>query len=321
MKAILQDKYGGPEVLKLQEITEPTPGPDQVLIKVHASTVNRTDCAILRAQPFIMRFFNGFMKPRNEVPGTDFSGEIVAVGKQVKSYKVGDKVFGFSDAGLQSKAETMVLEEGADFIKMPRILSYEAAAAIPEGVHYAYNFINKVELNIGDKVLVNGATGAIGSALVQLLKSLEIEVTAVGNTKNKELLMEIGADAFIDYTREDFTQIPGNFDYVFDAVGKSTFSKCKAILKKSGVYISSELGPKIQNPFLSLLTPLFGGKQVKFPFPSDVKRSLNFVVPLFEDEKYLPVIDRTYPLEECAEAYRYVERGEKTGNVVIKIGT
>ena len=319
MRAILHDKYGGPEVLKLQEIQKPTPGPDQVLIKVYASTVNRTDCAILRAKPFIMRFFHGLFSPKIKIPGTDFSGEVEEVGEGVNGFNAGDKVFGFNDSGLASKAEYMIIDQDGCFSTMPEGVSFEHAAASLEGAHYAYNFINKINLREGDKVLVNGATGAIGSAMVQILKYLRTTVTAVGNTRNLDMLKSIGADEVVDYTREDFTRLDEQFDYVFDTVGKSTFSKCKPILKDQGIYISSELGPYIQNPILTLLTSQSAGKKVKFPVPTDIMASISFMKKLIEEGKFEAVIDRSYPLKEIKEVYQYVETGEKTGNVVIKI--
>lgn len=319
MKAILHEKYGGPDVLKLQEIEKPVPAPNQVLVKVHASTVNRTDCAILRAKPFVMRFFQGLFVPKIQIPGTDFSGEVEAIGSEVKDYRIGDKVFGFNDTGLASKAEFLVINEDGLISKIPDGISFEQAAASLEGAHYAYNFINKVELKKGDHILVNGATGAIGSAMVQLLKYFGTSVTAVGNTRNLDLMKSIGADAVIDYTKEDFTQLRDQFDYVFDAVGKSTFSRCKPILKEKGTYISSELGPYIQNPILTLLTSRSPGRKVRFPVPTDIMTSISFIKKLMEEGRYQAVIDRTYALDEIKEAYRYVEKGEKTGNVVIKV--
>jgi NADPH:quinone reductase-like Zn-dependent oxidoreductase len=321
MKAILVEEYGGPEVLQLKEIDKPECGSNQVLVKVRASTVNRTDCAILRAKPAIMRLIHGLGKPNEPIPGTDFSGKIEAVGNDVQSFKPGDKVFGFDDAGLASKAEYLVLEDDDNFSIMPEGISYAEAAASIEGAHYAYNFLNKVKLEEGDDVIVNGASGAIGSALVQLLSYEGANVTAVCNTKNLDLISSLGASRVIDYTKEDFTQIEENFDYVFDAVGKSTFLKCRPLLNQYGIYISSELGPYNQNPFLAIITTFFSGKKVKFPFPYDVNRSIDHVKKLFTEGKYKPVIDRTYPLEEISEAYRYVETGEKTGNVVITMNS
>ncbi|WP_428234960.1 NAD(P)-dependent alcohol dehydrogenase [Gracilimonas sp.] len=319
MKAILHEQYGGPEILQVREIEKPVPGPKQVLVKVFASTVNRTDCAILRAKPFIMRFFHGLTSPKMKVPGTDFTGVIEATGKDVRAYEKGDKVFGFNDLGVASKAEYLVISEDGCISKMPKSISYEKAAASMEGAHYAYNFINKVELSEGDKVLVNGATGAIGSAMVQLLKSMGVSVTAVGNTKNLDLMKSLGADAVVDYTQEDFTLLDDQFDFIFDAVGKSSFGRCKQILKSDGTYLSSELGSYIQNPFLALITSGSSGRKVKFPVPVDIPGSIKFIKGLMEEGKFNPVIDRIYQLDEVKEAYNYVETGEKTGNVVVKI--
>lgn len=321
MKAILHEQYGGPEVLHIREIEKPVPGPKQVLVKVFASTVNRTDCAILKAKPFIMRFFHGLTSPKIKIPGTDFSGVIEMVGQDVKDLKEGDKVFGFNDSGLASKAEYLVISEDGLFSKMPMSVSYEKAAASLEGAHYAYNFINKVELSEGDKVLVNGATGAIGSAMVQLLKGIDesLSITAVGNTRNLDSLKSLGADAVVDYTQEDFTLLDDQFDFIFDAVGKSTFTKCKPLLKPAGTYISSELGPYIQNPLLALITSGSSGRKVRFPVPVDIPGSIQVIKKLMEEGKFSPVIDCIYQLDEIKEAYNYVETGEKTGNVVVKI--
>ena len=202
---------------------------------------------------------------------------------------------------------------------MPENCSYAQAAASAEAAHYAYNFINKVNLKPGQKVLVNGATGGIGSAAVQMLTQMGIQVTAVVNTKNLELVKSLGANQVIDYTKEDFTKDTEKYDFIFDAVGKSTFGKCKHLLKPNGIYISSELGPGAQNPFLALFTPMMGGKKVIFPLPSDIKGSLVYIKNLIELGKFKPVIEKEYPLEEIAEAYRYVASGQKTGNVVINL--
>ncbi|MDZ4705854.1 MAG: NAD(P)-dependent alcohol dehydrogenase [Saprospiraceae bacterium] len=317
MQAVIYEKYGPPSVLKIKTIEKPVPKDNEVLIRVYATTVNRTDCAILRAKPFIMRFGMGLLRPKKPIGGTDFSGKIEAVGKAVTSFKAGDQVFGFNDMGLSSHAEYMTLGEDKALATMPENISYEEAAASLEGAHYAYNMINKTTLKSGQKVLVNGAAGTIGSAAVQLSKYFGAEVTAVGNTKNMELMKSLGADQVIDYLKEDFTKSNEKYDYVFDAVGKSSFNKCKPLLNPRGVYISSELGWMLQNLFLPLITPVFGGKKVIFPIPSDCKRSVLLVKKMTEEGRYKAVIDRKYPLENIAEAYTYVETGEKTGNVVI----
>ena len=317
MKAIVCTKYGPPEVLQLKEVEKPAPKDDEVLIKVCASTVNRTDTALLRAKPFFARLFTGILKPNKPIPGTEFAGIIEAAGKNVSSYKVGDKVFGFDDTGSGSNAQYMTISETKALAIIPKNISYEQAAASTEGAHYAYNFINKINLKSGQKVLVNGATGGIGSASIQLLKYFGANVTAVCGTKNIELVKSLGADKVIDYMKEDFTKNDQKHNYIFDAVGKSTFAKCKPLLQPGGVYMSSELGYMAQNIFFALITPIIGNKKVIFPVPTDLKGSILFIKKLIENGKFKTVIDRKYPLEKIVEAFRYVEEGQKTGNVVI----
>ena len=319
MKAIVCTKYGPPDVLQLKEVEKPTPKDNEVQIRIHATTVNRTDCAILRAKPFIMRFFIGLFKPKKPILGTEFAGKIESVGKNVSSFKVGDKVFGFHDTGLESHAQYMTIFENSALTTIPDNTTYEQAAASVEGAHYAYNVIDKVNLKSGQKILVNGATGGIGSAAVQFLKYFGAKVTAVCNTKNIELVKSLGADRIIDYTKEDFTKDDQKYNFIFDAVGKSSFGKCKPLLQTDGVYISSELGFMAQNIFFALIKPIIGNKKVIFPIPTDCKRSLLFIKKLIEEEKFKTVIDKKYPLEQIAEAYRYVEKGQKTGNVVITV--
>lgn len=319
MKAAVYEKYGSPNVLKIKKVEKPIPKANEVLIRVYATTVNRTDCAMLRAKPFIMRFFTGLLKPTKPILGTDFAGKIEAAGKDVTLFKVGDRVFGFDDSGLSSHAQYMTLPEDKSLATIPNNITYQQAAASMEGAHYAYNFINKVDLNNGQKVLVNGATGAIGSAAVQLLKYMGANVTAVCNAPYTELVKSIGANKVIDYTKEDFTNSDEKYNFVFDTVGKSSFAKCKPLLEKDGVYISSELGWMVQNPILALITPITGHKKVIFPIPTDCKRSVLLIKKLSEEGNFTAVIDRKYLLEDIAQAYTYVETGEKIGNVVINL--
>lgn len=325
MKAIIYRKYGSPDELELTEIEKPTPRGNEVLIKVYAATVNRTDCANLSAKPFIMRFGLGLFKPRIQIAGTEFSGVIEAIGKDVTSFKVGDRVFGFNDAVSSSYAEYLTISEDKGLATMPKDISYAQAAASTEGAHYAYNIINKVAFKKGDKVLVNGASGGIGSAAVQLLKYFGSEVTAVCNTLNIELLRSLGASRVIDYLKEDFTQEDQKYEFVFDTVGKSSFGKCKRLLKPGGAYISSELGWMAQNIFFALISAIFGsvpgqeGKQVKFPYPPNILRSVLLIKKLIEEGKFNAVIDRTYSLEQISEAFEFVASGQKTGNVVITV--
>jgi NADPH:quinone reductase-like Zn-dependent oxidoreductase len=319
MKAIVCTKYGPPDVLQLKEVEKPTPKDNEVLIKIYAATVNRTDCATLRAKPFFARFFTGIFKPNNPIFGTEFAGEIEAVGENVSSFKVGDIVFGFNENSFGAHAEYMTMSEDKALTTIPKNITYEQAAASTEGAYYAYNFINKVNLESGQKVLVNGATGSIGSAAVQFLKYFGVNVTAVCNTKDFELVKSLGAEKTIDYTKEDFTKNDQKYNYVFDAVGKSSFAKCKPLLQPGGVYMSSELGFMAQNIFFALITPIIGNKKVIFPLPSDCKGSILFVKKLIEKGKFKAVIDRKYPLEQIVEAYKYVEKGQKIGNVLITL--
>lgn len=317
MKAAYREHYS--DMLTVREVAQPVAGPHEILVKVHATTVNRTDCAVLTGKPFIMRFFTGLMKPTSPIPGTDFAGEVVAVGDKVSLFKKGQRVFGFNDQGLASQAEYVAVSEQQAIAEIPQNVSYPNAVASLEAAHYAHNFLNKVKLAAGQQVLVNGATGGIGSAMVQFLRHAGVRVTATANTKNLALVRKLGAEKVIDYENEDFTRIEEQFDYVFDAVGKSTFGKCRHLLKPKGVYISSELGPYSQNPLLALITPLLPGKTVKFPLPIDIKGSIAHILPLLAQGEFTPVIDRTYSLAQISEAYAYVATGEKTGNVLIEM--
>jgi NADPH:quinone reductase-like Zn-dependent oxidoreductase len=317
MKAIVYTKYGPPDVLQFEEVKKPAPKDNEVLIKIYATTVNRTDCAMIRAEPFIARFFTGIFKPKKPIPGTEFAGQIEAVGNNVTSFKVGDKVFGIDDSGSGSHAQYITISEDKALTTIPENTTYEQAAASTEGAHYAYNFINKVNIKSGQKVLVNGATGGIGSAAVQFLKYFCVDFNAVCGTKNIDLIKSLGANKVIDYTKEDFTKDDQKYSYIFDTVGKSSFGKCKPLLEPGGVYISSELGYMAQNLLFALTTPITGNKKVKFPLPVDCKGSVLLTKKLIEEKKFKAVIDRIYPLEQIVEAYKYVEKGQKIGNVVI----
>ncbi len=319
MKASTRTTYGPPDVITVKEVEKPTPKANEILVRVHATTVNRTDCGALWGQPFVYRFFIGLFKPRNSITGTDFAGIVEAVGDQVSEFKIGDRVFGFDDNTLSSHAEYMVIDYKKPITKIPNDFTYEQAAASAEAAHYAYNFLNKVKLKPGDKVLVNGGTGGIGSAAIQLLKSMDIFVTAVCHSQYDDRVRALGTDRIIHYDKEDFTQDYEKYDFVFDAVGKSSFKPCTRILKAKGIYISSELGPGAENLYLPLLTSIKGGKKVIFPLPVDILKSLAYVADLAEKGKFKPLIDRTYSLDEIKEAFEYVNSGQKIGNVIIKI--
>lgn len=317
MKALVFTKYGSTDLLNLKEVEKPVPKDHQVLISVKAATVNRTDCAILKGKPFFMRFVTGLLRPKKSIPGTDFAGQIEAIGKNVKSINIGDKVFGFDDLGLGSHAQYIALSAVKALLTLPENISYQQATASCEGAHYALNFINKVDIKSNQKILINGATGEIGSAAVQLLHYLGVNVVAVCSTDNLELVKSLGAYRVIDYIKEDFTHYEDRYDFIFDTAGKSLFAKCKHLLKPGGAYISSELGQMAQNIFLPLVTSIVGNRKVITPFPTDIKKSLHIIKNLMQQEKFKAVIDRNYPIEHIIDAYKYVEQGYKTGNVVI----
>jgi NADPH:quinone reductase-like Zn-dependent oxidoreductase len=319
MRAIINTTYGPPEVVKLMEIDKPVPKDNEVLIKVVVATVNRTDCGFRSAQYFISRFFSGLLRPKNKTLGNEFAGIIEAIGKNVTSFDKGDKVFGYNDTKFGAHAEYMTMAENEAITTMPDNLTYEEAAPITEGGHYALCDIRAAKIKKGQHVLIYGATGAIGSAAVQLAKHFGATVTAVCNSKNVELIKSIGADLVIDYTTQDFTKTDQKFDFVFDAVGKSSFGKCKPILNKNGIYISTELGRYSENIFFALVTPIFSSKRVLFPLPTICKDDVIFLKELVVAGRYKPVIDRKYRLEQIVDAYRYVESGQKTGNVLLTL--
>ena len=319
MKAIIHTRYGPPEVVKLMEIDKPLPKDNEVLVKVYAATVNRTDSGLRSAEYVISRLFSGILRPKHQTLGNEFAGTVEAIGNKVSIFKTGDKVFGYNDISFGAHAEYLVMQEDETIVHMPGNMTFEQAACLSEGGHYALCDIRAANVVPGQHVMVYGATGAIGSAAVQLLKHFGARVTAVGNTKNLELIRSLGADTVVDYTTEDYTLTSDRFDFIFDAVGKSSFGRCKPILKEKGIYISTELGKNWENIFLALTTPLWGRKRVLFPIPSIKKLDLIFLKELAEKELYKPVIDRYYSLEEIVEAYHYVESGQKTGNVVLKV--
>jgi NADPH:quinone reductase-like Zn-dependent oxidoreductase len=319
MKAAVHTSYGPPDVVRIAEVEKPTARDGEVLVKVHATTVNRTDCGFRAAKPFFVRFFTGLVRPRVAVLGSEFAGEVEAVGSGVRSFEVGDRVFGFSGSRFGAHAEYMAIPEDGSVAAMPANVTFEEAAASTEGSHYALSFIRTAKIRSGQDVLVNGATGAIGSAAVQLLKRLGAEVTAVCDTEHVELVRGLGADRVIDYTAEDFTKDEQRYNVVLDAVGKSSFGRCKRLLKPRGIYLSSDLGPLSQNPILALITPLLGGKRVMFPIPRDNQEVVRYFKDLIASGAFKPVIDRRYPLDQIVEAYRYVETGQKIGNVVISV--
>jgi NADPH:quinone reductase-like Zn-dependent oxidoreductase len=320
MRAAVRDRYGPPEVVRVVEVEKPAVKGRDLLVRVRATTVNRTDCGLRAAKPWIYRLFLGLRRPRRTVLGTEFAGEVEAVGDGVTAVKVGDRVFGFSGTTFGAHAEYLVVpEDGSMMATIPEGLTFEEAAPGSEGSHYALSSIRAAKVRRGQDVLVYGATGAIGSAAVQLLKQLGATVTAVCATDQLDLVKGLGADRVIDYTAEDFTRDGHRYDVVMDAVGKSSFGRCKRLLKPRGLYLSSDLGPLSQNPLLALVTPLGRGRRVRFPIPRSDPGVMAHLKELIESGAFRPVVDRRYPLEEIVEAYRYVETGRKVGNVVISI--
>lgn len=299
------------------DVDKPTAQRNELLVKVHATTVNRTDCAMRAAHPFFMRFFGGVVKPRVTVLGNEFAGEVEAVGSGVTSFKVGDAVFGYNEGPFGAHAEYLTIPEDASVSAMPRTLSFEETAPSTEGSHYALSMIRRANVSRGKDILVNGATGAIGSAAVQLGKSIGATVTAVCDTDHVAFVKRLGADRVIDYAAEDFTRDRQAYDVVLDAVGKSSFGRCRRLLKQDGVYVSSELGRLSQNPFLALITPLLGGRKVAFPIPQHDQGMVRHIKELIDSGQFKPVIDRRYPLDQIVDAYTYVETGKKVGSVVI----
>jgi NADPH:quinone reductase-like Zn-dependent oxidoreductase len=319
MKAAVYKKYGPPEVVTVMEIEKPIPKSNEVLLKVHSGTVNRTDAGFRSAEYFISRFWSGLFKPNQQVLGNEFSGTIEEIGSNVTLFKKGDKVFGFNDKTCGGHGEYLTIAETDAITNMPHNLNFDEAAALTEGSHYALNNIKASKIKSGENVLVYGATGAIGSASVQLLKNLGANVTAVCNSKNVELIRSLGADVVIDYQTQDFTKTETKFHFIFDSVGKSSFGQCKPLLTDKGIYISTEFGKNGENILYALTTPLWGGKKLLFPLPTISKDDVVFFKELAEQGKFKPVIDRTYKLDEIVEAYKYVESGQKTGNVILKI--
>ncbi len=317
MRAVVHDRYGPPEVLRLEEVERPVPKDDEILVKIHATTVNRSDCGWRSAKPFITRYFTGLRRPKRRILGSELAGEVEAVGKAVTEFEVGDRVFGVNYFGAH--AEFVCLPEDRPLAQMPTGMSFEEAATVCDGAILALTCLSKADLREGRSILIYGASGSIGTAAVQLAKYFEADVTAVCNTKNLELVRSLGADRVIDYTQEDFTENGTTYDVVFDAVGKHSFRRCRRSVKPGGIYIETDLGFLWHVPILAFATRRIGDKRVTLPTPNYTKKHVLFLRELIEAGRYRAVVDRSYPLEQVVEASRYVETGQKTGNVVLTV--
>jgi NADPH:quinone reductase-like Zn-dependent oxidoreductase len=320
MKAAINARYGSPDVLEIRQVSKPEPKAGQVLVRVHATTVSRTDCGMLRPHPFFVRLVTGLLRPKRTILGMDFAGEVEAVGADVTMFKLGDRVFGLSTDDYGAHAEYLCVPEKAAIATMPEGARF-SEVVVCEGAWYADTNLQAFRLSPNHSILIYGGSGAIGSAAVQLAKSYGAKVTAVVSTRHLELVRNLGAVRVVDYTAEDFTQIGEAFDFVFDAVGKTTFFRCRRVLKSAGIFAATDLGPWCQNPLLVIWFKITGSHRVIFPLPqsSKAKALIDFLKARIEAGEFRPVIDREYPLEAISDAYRYVESAQKTGVVVINV--
>ncbi len=317
MRAVVHDRYGAPEVLRIEDVERPVPKEDELLVRVHATTVNRTDCHARRASPFMWRFMTGLLRPKRKILGMELAGEVEAVGAAVTEFEAGDRVFGLKRFGAH--AEFVCVREAAPLAQMPAGTTFEEAAAVCDGFVQALAHLRRGNVGKGTRLLVYGASGSCGTAAVQLAKYLGAHVTAVCNTKNVELVRSLGADEVVDYLQEDYTKNGETYDVILDAVDKHSFRRGKGSLKQGGVYLATDLGRLWQNPLLALWTARFGDKKVVFAVGRRTKKDVLFLKELIETGHYRAVIDRRYPLEDVVEATRYVETQQKTGNVVLTV--
>ena len=318
MKAVVNERYGSPNVLDIREIPKPEPKAGEILVKVHATTVGRTDSCALRAHPFFMRPSAGMLRPKRTVLGLDFAGTVDAVGEGVTQLSASDRVFGLTPGGYGAHAEYVCIPEDAAISVMPPGKRFHEVV-VGEGAWYANTYLKTFNLQSGHKILIYGASGAIGTAALQLSKIYGAEVTAVVSTPHLELARDLGADYVVDYTAEDFTKIGERFDFVLDAVGKTTFFRCRPLLKPQGVYSATDLGPGWQNIWLALWSSLTRSGQVVMPMPRTDRPFIEFLSARMQAGEFRAVIDRRYPLQDIASAYRYVETEQKVGIVVIDV--
>lgn len=313
MRAVVFRKYGTPDVLHIEEVERPTPKENEVLVKVMASSVTRSDTGLRSSEYFFARIFTGLLRPKRTIAGMEFAGVVEEVGAAVSNFQVGDEVFGIEGG---ANAEYICVDEGGLLARKPNGMAFEEAAAVCDGALLALTCLKPAERR-GQSIVVYGASGSIGTAAVQLAKYFGADVTAVCNSKNVELVRSLGADEVVDYLNEDFTRNGKEYDVVFDSVGKHSFRRSRDSLKPEGIYISVDLGFMWHVPMLSLLTRWIGKKKAKLAIGRYRKEDLHLLKELIEAGKYRAVIDRSYPLESVVEATRYVETEEKTGNVVL----
>ncbi|PCI04538.1 MAG: NAD(P)-dependent alcohol dehydrogenase [Hyphomicrobiales bacterium] len=318
MKTIICTKYGAPEVLQLEEIAKPEPRGKEVLVKIHATSVSSGDARIRRADPAIIRLFFGLMKPKTSVLGYVLAGEIEAIGKDVTRFKVGDEIYATTGMAMGAYAEYIVLPEDGVIAPKPAKMPYEEAAAVPFGGNTALYFLRKANIQSGQNILIYGASGAIGTAAVQLAKHFGAHVTAVCSGANSALMKTVGADEVVDYTKEDFTKNGKTYDVIFETVGKSSFTAGMKSLTENGTYIMAAAGLKEMRQ--GLCTSFMSRRKVFSGVMSETAEDLVFFKELIESGKFRPVIDRSYPLEQIAQAHAYVDTGHKRGNVVITVG-
>lgn len=320
MKAIVLTRYGSPDNLEMQEVSIPIPKDQEVLVKVAATTATTADTMMRKATPFISRFFLGFFRPRKAITGTGFAGEIVKVGKEVTHFQVGDQVLGETGTDFGANAEYVSVSEKGVVAKMPSNLSFEEAATLTDGPLTSINFLRNLgKIKSGQKVLINGASGSLGTAAVQLAKYYGAKVTGVSSAKNAEMVQSLGADHVIDYHRTDFTNTGEQYDIIFDTVGKSSFSQSKKALKANGIYLSPVLDISL---LFQMLRTSKSRKKAVFSATGllpqeELRQLLGEVIGIIEGGYLKPVIDRKYPLEKAVEAHRYVDTGRKRGNVVL----
>jgi len=317
MKAIVYTQYGSPEVLQLKEVEKPLPKDNEILLSVKATAVNSGDLRLRKADPWAVRLFFGLMKPKTNILGSVFSGEVESVGKDVRLFKIGDEVFGHTDMRFGAYASYISLSENGTLALKPKSLTHTEAAVIPFGGTTAFHFIKKAAIQPGQKVLIYGASGAVGSAAIQLAKHFGAEVTGVCSTANMDLVKSLGADNVIDYTKEDFAGSGEVYDVIIDTVNKISFSSGVKSLTKNGLLILSAAG--VSEMLQGFWTSMTSSKKVVTGVISHTAEDIDFLKKLVEAGKLKPVIDKTYPLEEMAKAHAYVELGHKKGNVAVTL--